>query len=117
MNIIVGENIRKLRKSLGYSQEFVAEYLNISQSAYARIENGKTNSWSYHLMKLCALFRVKLIQIIDSNQEDSFLLENSNEERPFKEVLDSLVWYYEYKLQEKEEVIKLLRTELYDLKN
>ena len=40
MNTIVGSKIKALRKEKGLSQEQVADYLHISQSTYARIENG-----------------------------------------------------------------------------
>ena len=37
----------------------VAEKLHISQSAYARIESGESNSWANHLEKLSEIFEVK----------------------------------------------------------
>jgi len=40
MNTVVGAKIKYLRKEKGLSQEQVAEYLHVSQSTYARIENG-----------------------------------------------------------------------------
>ena len=44
MTNTVAEKIKRLRKSKGLSQDAVAEKLHISQSAYARIENGERNS-------------------------------------------------------------------------
>jgi len=41
-NII--ENIRKIRESKGYSQDFIAELMGITQSAYARFERGATKT-------------------------------------------------------------------------
>ena len=40
MNII--ESIKKIRKHRGVSQEYIASHLNISQSAYYKIEVGET---------------------------------------------------------------------------
>ena len=37
MNVSIGNNLKNLRKNKGWSQEQVADYLNLSQSAYARI--------------------------------------------------------------------------------
>lgn len=59
MTNTVAEKIKRLRKSNGLSQEAVAEKLHISQSAYARIENGESNSWANHLEKLSDIFDVK----------------------------------------------------------
>ncbi len=40
MNII--ESIKKMRKHKGISPEYIADHLNISQSAYHKIEVGET---------------------------------------------------------------------------
>ncbi|EIJ38784.1 putative transcriptional regulator [Galbibacter orientalis DSM 19592] len=43
MNNTVGNNLRTLHKRKGLTQEEVADMLHVSQSAYARMENGQTN--------------------------------------------------------------------------
>jgi transcriptional regulator with XRE-family HTH domain len=35
------ENLRKLRNQINYSQEFMAELLEMEHSSYNRLENGK----------------------------------------------------------------------------
>ena len=40
-NITIAQNIRKIRDIRGFTQEFVAEKLELSQSAYSKIEQGK----------------------------------------------------------------------------
>ena len=55
----VAEKIKRLRKSKGFSQEDMAEKLHISQSAYARIENGESHSWAAHIEKLSEIFDMK----------------------------------------------------------
>lgn len=59
MTNTIAEKIKKLRKSKNLSQEAVAEKLHISQSAYARIENGESNSWANHLQKLSEILDEK----------------------------------------------------------
>ena len=59
MNKAIGKSLKALRKNKGLSQEAVAEYLNISQSAYSRIETGDSNSWSIHLERLCNFYKVE----------------------------------------------------------
>ena len=58
MNAIISEKIKRLRKAKGLSQEEVADKLHISQSAYARMETGESQSWSTHLQKLSEIFDV-----------------------------------------------------------
>lgn len=50
--------IRFERFKNGFSQEFVANELKISQSFYSRVESGKNNLTLDLLLKLAALFRI-----------------------------------------------------------
>ena len=59
MKIAIGKHIKALRKNKGVSQEAVADYLNISQSAYSRIENGDSHSWACYVEKICIYFEIK----------------------------------------------------------
>lgn len=58
MNKEIGTKIVELRKKKGWSQEQVADSLQISQSAYARIERSESNSWASHLASISDLFEV-----------------------------------------------------------
>jgi len=70
MNTQIGNKIRRLRENKGFSQEDMAERLQISRSAYSRIENGETNSWVNHLDKLC--------ENLDIKPEDFFINSDNN---------------------------------------
>lgn len=48
----IGENLKKLRKQRGLSQQDVADKLNVSRQAYCRYENGQRE---LSLDFLCAL--------------------------------------------------------------
>lgn len=54
------------------SQEQVAERLHISQSAYARIEMGKSQSWMHRIEKLCEVFGISFDELFrpESNEEE-----------------------------------------------
>jgi transcriptional regulator with XRE-family HTH domain len=65
MNEAIGKSLKALRKNKGLSQEVVAEYLNISQSAYSRIETGESNSWSIQLEKLCDFYKITPSKLFD----------------------------------------------------
>ena len=58
------KRIRLERFNSGFSQEFVANKLNISQSFYARIESGKN--------RLTVDFLIKLAEIFEIQPEDFF---------------------------------------------
>ena len=46
-------NIKKRREELGYSQEYMASVLEISQSAYSKIEAGKSELSLSHIITIC----------------------------------------------------------------
>ena len=78
MKEAIGKQIKALRKNKGVSQEAVAEYLNISQSAYSRIENGDSHSWACYIEKISAFFGVKPKHLITpktvtKNQKQIFI--------------------------------------------
>ena len=57
-------NIREIRQKLGYSQEFVAKGLNMSQNGYSLIENG-ARSLNYEILNQIAItFEMNVIDII-----------------------------------------------------
>lgn len=56
----VTKKIKQLRLAKGFSQEEIADQLNISRSAYERMENGKTNIWSNHIKELSVIFDIPL---------------------------------------------------------
>lgn len=50
--------VRDLREDNDFSQEYIADYLSCSQSAYSKIENGKRQLSIDYLIKLSTLYRV-----------------------------------------------------------
>ena len=52
----MGKRIKELRKQYKYTQRQVADFLDISQSLLAKVENGERNLKLTKLSKLCALF-------------------------------------------------------------
>jgi transcriptional regulator with XRE-family HTH domain len=67
---MIGEKIRKIRIIKGYSQENIADLLEISQSAYSDIERGKTKINLEKLRKVALIFEldVNFIMDFDGNQ-------------------------------------------------
>ena len=59
-----GERIRRLRINVGYTQEKMAEELNIDRSFYGRIETGKKGCSIDLLIQLSQMFNVSLDYLI-----------------------------------------------------
>ena len=60
------QTIKKIRITKGYSQEVMAYQLKISQTAYHKIETGKTD------LKVTMLFQI--IELLNINCQDIFLI-------------------------------------------
>ncbi len=58
MDKAIGLKIRKVREIKNFSQEYVANKLSISQSAYSNIENGKTSITNENLTAIATVLDV-----------------------------------------------------------
>ncbi|OXA80301.1 Helix-turn-helix domain-containing protein [Flavobacterium aquidurense] len=77
MNVFVGGKLKKLRKSKNMTQEEVADFLHLSQSAYARMESGETHSWANHISQICQLFEINPDELLRKDD----LTENVNQKQ------------------------------------
>ncbi|WP_121810275.1 helix-turn-helix domain-containing protein [Mucilaginibacter kameinonensis] len=58
--LLVAAKIRTERKRLGYSQEYVALSLDLSQNAYSKIELGYTNISLVRLMEIALILNTEI---------------------------------------------------------
>ena len=115
MNEIIGDKLKKMRATKGWSQEQVAESLHLSQSAYARMEKGESNSWAAHLTAICELFEIQPEELVSSQP----LIVNahqqgghSNNAFIINQLSEKLIEQYEARLLGKEDEIQRLRAQL-----
>ncbi|MFC1954628.1 helix-turn-helix domain-containing protein [Chloroflexota bacterium] len=62
----IGENIKAVRRRIGYSQEEFAEIAGFSRSYYTEIETGKRNISILNLIKIIEALKVAPDDIIGS---------------------------------------------------
>lgn len=55
----MGKRLEKLRKKHDYSQQEVAEFLELSQSQLAKVESDERNLKLSEIIRLCDLYNVK----------------------------------------------------------
>ncbi|OXG04941.1 transcriptional regulator with XRE-family HTH domain [Flavobacterium araucananum] len=105
MNVVVGNKLKILRKDKKMSQEEVADYLRISQSAYARMESGESHSWANHILKISKIFGIL--------PEELLRLDNNKKgiapEDKVAQVPDKIIEQYEERIKELKKVIKDLK--------
>lgn len=57
----IGKKIRSLRLEKGYSQEYLAEVLAVSQKTYSNIENDKSSIKIDALIKIAEEFKIDFL--------------------------------------------------------
>ncbi len=62
----IGRDIRSVREAKGYSQEYLAEMLGLSQSSYANLESGKSNLSVDRLIQVCEILQIDIHKFLAS---------------------------------------------------
>ena len=109
MNII--ENIKKIRKRRGISQEYIASHLNISQSAYLKIEAGETELTTDRLQQILNVLETDLSELI-GKADNHNVGGRKHCCREECEMMRRLVILYERRLKEQNTLINFLQQEL-----
>ena len=67
INLVIGTNIKELRKANKLTQYELAEKLNYSNKAISRWESGEVIPDVLTLNKICEIFKIPLSQIFEEN--------------------------------------------------
>jgi transcriptional regulator with XRE-family HTH domain len=70
LNLMVGKSIKSLRSQNGWSQQFIADRLNISIPALSKIETGITDVNISRLEQIAHALDVNLINLMSDNKVD-----------------------------------------------
>lgn len=108
--------IKEIRKEQGYSHEYMAHMLDISQVAYSKIEKNETKLTVERLFKIAEILDVKIDDILDTQQNNqfnqithdhsmSYMQQIENFYHQNKEQNLKIIELYEALLNEKEESI------------
>lgn len=82
---VLGKNIKKVRKEKGYTQDYVAEQINVSTDLLRSIENGRNIRSITTLLNICNFLQVSpntlFAELLDFKEEtlDSSLLNLTNQ--------------------------------------
>lgn len=72
VSTVIGQKIRKIRELKGFSQEYVANKLDLTQKAYSNIENGKTKLDFDRLEVIANIFEVDAFNILNFDEKALF---------------------------------------------
>ncbi|WP_396142917.1 helix-turn-helix domain-containing protein [Flavobacterium sp.] len=109
----IGTRIRKKRTEKGFSQEFLAEKLKISQGTLSNIESNKSKPDIDLLKSISNLLEVDIYDLIEEtklkqvNKDNSvgYLAENQN-----FQISEKLIEQYEERIKELKDVIAELKS-------
>jgi len=110
MNQKIGKKIRTFRKQKGLSQETMADKLNISRSAYSRIETGETSAWVHHIEDICRELDVQLEELLfnpesleQNNSDHASAVQNYTNKDihiTINQISEKLIEQYERRIEE-----------------
>ena len=100
----IGNKIKKLRKISGYTQEEIAEKLDIGDRIkISRIENGKQSMTANEMIKFCELLNISLDSLINNEKLSS---------EDFIDISKRYIFNEQVVIEERKEVVKKLYIEL-----
>lgn len=114
MNAEIVDKIKKLRIAKGFSHNDMADRLNITRSAYQRLESGETYSWAKYLDEIMTTLETtpkeffndigkKVIHQINNDHAIGYINENLYQEN--KEITEQLI-------KAKDQLIAQLQSEI-----
>lgn len=106
----IHERVKIIREEKKLSQDFIAHELGLSQSQYSRRENGEIKFDVDEILRLSKALETKVSELYG---EETNVFNNSNQKGgtfgQFVTIPDKLIEQYENRLQDKDEIIALLK--------
>jgi transcriptional regulator with XRE-family HTH domain len=68
---IIGQNLKEYRKSFGYTQDNLANFLGVDRSAISHYENAEREISIVHLNKIADLFGIELEELLESDKKNN----------------------------------------------
>ncbi len=113
---MIGPKIRKLRNQYGFSQEYLASELSVSQATLSNIESGRTVPDIDLIKKICTVFNIDIYDLV--TLEKRIYQENKDNTRnPIGYIEKNIINHFPEKLIEQYEIrIKDLQERIEELK-
>src|SRR5690606_18321607 len=111
----IGAQLKKAREEKRFSQQEIATLLDISQKTLSNIESDKSNPTIEQLSRLSEIYELDILELL-SNQGITFNQHNQkggeNGIIQHYHLPEKLIELYEKRIEEKDELIKLLKKEI-----
>lgn len=121
MNTEIVDKIKRLRIAKGFSHTDMADRLNITRSAYQRLESGETYSWAKYLDEIMETLETtpkdffndigkKVIHQINQDYAVGYINENLYQEN--KEITEQLIKAKDQMIEQLQNEIVFLKTQI-----
>lgn len=117
----LNDNIKQLREINQWSQEEMAQQINMSKNGYAKIERGESKPNLDRLQQIAQVFDISLIELIESDNKGIVCLINENSDNNFNHYGDaqsfvSKIEQLELTIKYKDEILEQKNHEISALK-
>ena len=109
----ISETIRLIRESKGYSQEYMASQLNITQQAYSRLEKQPETITLQRFRDLSKILNVPILTLL--GEENMYFMQNINQQGG--NAATKLVLQNQTASSEHSELIRSMQNEIDFLRN
>jgi transcriptional regulator with XRE-family HTH domain len=75
--LTISDNIRLMREYMGFSQEYIADKLGITQQAYSQIEKNPEKTTLKRLKDIADILQVSLVTLL--GEDETYVLQNFNQ--------------------------------------
>ncbi len=107
------EKIKSIRTEKGFSHDYMAIQMELSQVAYTKIENGNTKLTVERLYRIAEILKVDVSIILEIESKYQFLQTNNGQATGYLQKIDTFYQenkeVYEKLLQSKDDQIQLLK--------
>jgi transcriptional regulator with XRE-family HTH domain len=109
----IRKRIKKERRALGLTQEFMAESLKISANSYRELENGSIHLINPRLEQIASILKTPLESLIFGDiSKEEYLKKIADIEKSFQEKLLILISSHKIEIAEKDGEINILKASL-----
>ena len=104
----VNDKIRTIRETRNWSQEDMAEKMNMSKNGYAKIERGETKLNLHKLEKIANIFNIDVLELIKNDDKNVLFFMNDHNTNYYgsNENLTSEIDLLKLTISHKDELLK-----------
>ena len=115
----IGEKLKTLRTSKGYTPEIVSEKIGVSKTTYGRYERNESVPDLNILESIANLYELEMFELLS---DEKIILNQNNKKGAnnglvINQLSEKLIDQYEKRINEKDDIIKELKETIAELKS